>query len=128
MTYYMKNAKDPTSSYFVVGTELAKKLKPIIRPMTNKELKRACYIYTKEQAGVILSESEQSYLDEHREEYLASEYHKKHDLLSEEDEQALKKYLRIPDGVDTKEFLMTVKKNVMRKKFADKLKPEENGK
>ena len=123
-----KNNYLSASSCLIVGSEVAKKLKPIIRPMTNKELKRACYIYTKEQAGVILTESEQVYLEEHREEYLASEYHKKHDLLSEEDEQALKKYLRIPDGVDTKEFLMTVKKNVMRKKFADKLKPENNGK
>jgi hypothetical protein len=124
----MKKPKNPTSSYLVVGTEVAKKLKPIISPMTNKELKRACYIYTKEQAGVILSESEQSYLDEHREEYLASDYHKKHDLLSDEDEQALKKYLRIPDGVDTREFLMNTKKNVLRKKFANKLKSEEDGK
>ena len=124
----MKKPKNPTSSYLVVGTEVAKKLKPIISPMTNKELKRACYIYTKEQAGVILSESEQSYLDEHREEYLASDYHKKHDLLSDEVEQALKKYLRIPDGVDTREFLMNTKKNVLRKKFANKLKSEEDGK
>lgn len=122
-----KNNYQQNSSYLVMGSKLAEKINRFI-PMTNKELKRACYIYAKEQAGVILTESEQSYIDEHRKEYLESDYHKKHDLLSEEDEQALKKYLRIPDGVDTKEFLMNAKKNVMRKKFANKLKPEENGK
>ena len=123
-----KNNYPLTSSYLIVGSKMAKLLKPIFSPMTNKELKRACYIYAKEQAGVILTESEQSYLDEHREEYLASEYHKKHDLISEEDEQALRKYFKIPDEVNAKEFLMNVKKNVIRKKFADKLKSEENGK
>ena len=96
--------------------------------MNNKEQKRARYIYSKEQAGVILTESEQEFWNEFKDEYLNSDYHKEHDELSDEDVEKLRKYFRIPENMDVREFIMRSKRNNIRRKFADKLKPEEDGK
>lgn len=96
--------------------------------MTHKELKRASYIYAKEKAGVILTESEQEFIDEHREEYEQSEMYQNTEEISDENAQKLKEYFKIPDGIDTKEFLKKARFDYIRKKFANKLKPQENDK
>lgn len=96
--------------------------------MTHRELKRASYIYAKEKAGVILTETEQEFIDEHRTEYEQSEMYQNTEEMSDEDAEILKKKFGIPDGVDTKQFFKDVRIRMIRKKFANKLKPEENGK
>lgn len=121
----MKKNTTHSSSFIICGTELAKKLSKL-KLMTHKELKRASYIYAKEKAGVILTESEQEFIDEHREEYEQSEMYQNTEEMSDEDAQKLKEHFKIPDSVDTKEFFKKVRINAIRKKFANKLKPIEN--
>lgn len=119
-----KNNYPSASSCLIVGLKMAKLLKPIISPMTHKELKRASYIYAKEKAGVILTESEQEFIDLNRNEYEQSEMYQHTEEMSDEDAKALKERFKIPDSVDTKEFFKQVRLNMIRKKFANKLKPE----
>lgn len=92
--------------------------------MTHKELKRASYIYAKEKAGVILTESEQAFIDEHRTEYEQSEMYQNTEEMTDEDAQKLKEHFKIPDEVNAKEFFKQVRINMIRKRFANKLKPE----
>ncbi len=96
--------------------------------MTHRELKRASYIYAKEKAGVILTETEQEFIDEHRTEYEQSEMYKNTEEMSDEDAEILKKKFGIPDSVDTKQFFKDIRTRMIRKKFANRLKPEEDGK
>lgn len=90
--------------------------------MTNKELKRCSYILSKQEAGVILSETEQQFWNEHCVEYMNSEYHAQHDQISGTDADVLRKMFKIPDEVDVESFLKETKNNLFRKKFANKLK------
>ena len=95
--------------------------------MTNKELKRASYIYAKKEANILLTLSEQIFLAAHEKEYLESDFHKNEGVNPQEAE-ALRKLYRLKDDVDVNKFIKERKRIVLRHKFAERLMDEENPK
>ena len=94
--------------------------------MTNKEIKRASYIYFKRDAGVELTETEEQFLREHEEEYLQTDYHKQRASVDATNEKILREKFKISEDIDINKLMIANRRRYFRSKFPDRLKPLSN--